>query len=453
MPKPGGKPQTARFYDGLFKVTQPGAITQLELAEALAPCGKGAHAAAKKPKTRRLWGNGKGSFRISGQYSAATVRGTKWLVQDSCASTLTRVTSGAVSVRDSVRHKTVVVRAGHRYLAKPSTELDEHGDHRQRAVDAVDDLAVDVGRLARPGGERERAGQPVGEARAAGRAGRRPASRRARRAGRRRRARAAAGWPSATRGPTPRARPSRSAAHAARARVKPGVRLARPAPAAAARSVRQRARSSRHHRGPHLELGEHRGQLARAWPAARASRASASAKRSSSGRSSGGYPTRGTVARAAARAGARRRAAARVARAAPPTARGRPRGSHRRPSSLGSLEHLAARPAGAERRARAVRQLAAAGPLAERRRDERLRRPQAGGRAGQGERARARPRARPRRARRRARRRRAGARRGPASSSSCSGIADRAGLPARAAQRRGVRELVRPRACRAAAGR
>jgi hypothetical protein len=119
LPKPGGKPQTARFYDGLFKVTQPGRITQLALSEALARCGKGAHAAAKKPKTRRLWGSGKGSFRISGRFSAATVRGTKWLVQDSCAGTLTRVRQGAVSVRDTVRHKTVVVRAGHRYLAKP----------------------------------------------------------------------------------------------------------------------------------------------------------------------------------------------------------------------------------------------------------------------------------------------------------------------------------------------
>jgi hypothetical protein len=120
VPKAGGKPQTVRFYDGRFKVTQPGGITQLKLTEALAPCGgKGARAAAKKPKSRRLWGSGKGAFRISGRYSAATVRGTKWLVQDSCSGTLTRVTQGAVSVRDAVRRKTIVVRAGHRYLAKP----------------------------------------------------------------------------------------------------------------------------------------------------------------------------------------------------------------------------------------------------------------------------------------------------------------------------------------------
>jgi hypothetical protein len=46
------------------------------------------------------------------------VRGTKWLVQDSCAGTLTRVTKGAVTVRDLVKRKTVIVRAGKRYVAK-----------------------------------------------------------------------------------------------------------------------------------------------------------------------------------------------------------------------------------------------------------------------------------------------------------------------------------------------
>ena len=51
----------------------------------------------KKPKTRKLWGDGKGKFRTKGQYSAATVRGTKWLVQDGCRYTLTRVTQGSVA--------------------------------------------------------------------------------------------------------------------------------------------------------------------------------------------------------------------------------------------------------------------------------------------------------------------------------------------------------------------
>ena len=46
------------------------------------------------------------------------MRGTRWLTQDRCASTLTRVVRGGVSVRDVVKRKTVVVRAGKRYTAR-----------------------------------------------------------------------------------------------------------------------------------------------------------------------------------------------------------------------------------------------------------------------------------------------------------------------------------------------
>jgi hypothetical protein len=118
--KAGGKPQTARFYEGVFKVTQSGSVTVLALAEPLASCGgaRGVAAAAKKKK-RHLWGDGKGSFRTTGKYSSATVRGTKWLVQDTCAGTLTRVVRGTVTVRDNVKHKTIIVKAGKSYLARP----------------------------------------------------------------------------------------------------------------------------------------------------------------------------------------------------------------------------------------------------------------------------------------------------------------------------------------------
>jgi hypothetical protein len=112
----GGK---AQFYDGLFKLSQSRGITTLTLSERLR-CSKRARAAAvaAKRKTRKLWGQGKGKFRTKGSYSAATVRGTKWLVQDTCTTTLTRVTQGSVSVRDAVKHKTVIVRAGKRYTAR-----------------------------------------------------------------------------------------------------------------------------------------------------------------------------------------------------------------------------------------------------------------------------------------------------------------------------------------------
>jgi hypothetical protein len=107
----------AKFYDGIFKLSQSGGITTLTLSEKL-DCSKRSLAAAAKPKTRKLWGDGKGKFRTKGQYSAATIRGTKWLVTDTCTTTVTRVVQGSVSVRDERLKKTVIVRAGKRYTAR-----------------------------------------------------------------------------------------------------------------------------------------------------------------------------------------------------------------------------------------------------------------------------------------------------------------------------------------------
>jgi hypothetical protein len=120
VPSPTGAAEKVQLYGGWFQVRQPQAITEFKLNEALASCKKkSARAAAAKPKTRKLWGDGKGKFRTRGQYGAATIRGTKWLVQDSCAGTQVRVTEGSVLVRDDVRKKNVVVRKGKRYTARP----------------------------------------------------------------------------------------------------------------------------------------------------------------------------------------------------------------------------------------------------------------------------------------------------------------------------------------------
>jgi hypothetical protein len=115
----GGAPQTARFSEGIFRVTQSGAVTLLTMTEKLS-CGKPGKAstAAKKTKKRRLWGDGSGKFRTKGKHSAATVVGTKWLVADTCTTTLTRVVRGKVKVRDFVKRKTVTVKAGGRYTAR-----------------------------------------------------------------------------------------------------------------------------------------------------------------------------------------------------------------------------------------------------------------------------------------------------------------------------------------------
>jgi hypothetical protein len=118
--KTGGTAQ-ADFYKGLFRLTQTKGskpITTLTLVEKLACKTGNATAAAKRKKKRRLWGDGKGRFRTKGKHSAATVLGTKWLVEDRCTSTLTRVVRGKVSVRDFVKHKTKTVRRGKRYIAR-----------------------------------------------------------------------------------------------------------------------------------------------------------------------------------------------------------------------------------------------------------------------------------------------------------------------------------------------
>jgi hypothetical protein len=112
----------ADFYDGIFKVGQSkgsNPLTTLTLVQKLSCAGASrASAAAKRKKKRRLWGNGSGRFRTKGKHSAATVLGTKWLVEDRCTSTLTRVATGSVSVRDFAKRKTVVVRAPRKYVAK-----------------------------------------------------------------------------------------------------------------------------------------------------------------------------------------------------------------------------------------------------------------------------------------------------------------------------------------------
>jgi hypothetical protein len=121
----GGGVQNAWFYSGIFKIGQlSDQTTELTLAGPKLSCkkakkGKKASASAKKkPKTRRLWGNGKGKFRTKGDFSSATVRGTRWVVIDRCDGTLTQVKEGSVLVRDFRKRKNVVVRAGKQYLAR-----------------------------------------------------------------------------------------------------------------------------------------------------------------------------------------------------------------------------------------------------------------------------------------------------------------------------------------------
>jgi ferric-dicitrate binding protein FerR (iron transport regulator) len=93
----------------------------LQLADSgeLSKCGRAKQtASAARSHRRRLLGNAHGHFTTRGRYGSATVRGTRWSIEDRCDGTLTRVFRGTVVVRDFGRHRNVVVHAGHSYLAK-----------------------------------------------------------------------------------------------------------------------------------------------------------------------------------------------------------------------------------------------------------------------------------------------------------------------------------------------
>jgi len=59
-----------------------------------------------------------GKFKTTGRFGAATVRGTVWTIADRCDGTLIHAIRDTVLVQDFVRHVTVILHAGHSYLAR-----------------------------------------------------------------------------------------------------------------------------------------------------------------------------------------------------------------------------------------------------------------------------------------------------------------------------------------------
>lgn len=119
-----GGTQSADFAQGAFVLTQnaKGVANERLAGGNFAACKKRAgHSLARAARKggRRLWGSGRGSYNTGGRYGAATVRGTTWLVADSCKGTLVRAIKGKVDVRDLVRKRTIHLRAPHSYLARP----------------------------------------------------------------------------------------------------------------------------------------------------------------------------------------------------------------------------------------------------------------------------------------------------------------------------------------------
>ena len=118
---------TSDFYEGMFKILQQKKLGSVAALQLTGGSFKGCPRAPKavifsrsmKRSVRHLWGKGSGAFRTVGRFSSATVRGTRWLTDDRCNGTLTRVAQGKIAVRDFVRRMTILVKAPKRYLARP----------------------------------------------------------------------------------------------------------------------------------------------------------------------------------------------------------------------------------------------------------------------------------------------------------------------------------------------
>jgi hypothetical protein len=128
-----GKSYTGTFGGAIFKLAQStsgpdkGLITLsiVEGAFSGAPSyskctsvrAAGAHIALSSRILQSLRSRSSGRFRTRGRYAAGTVRGTQWTTTDRCDGTLIAVQVHAVEVTDLVKHITILVHAGHQYLA------------------------------------------------------------------------------------------------------------------------------------------------------------------------------------------------------------------------------------------------------------------------------------------------------------------------------------------------
>ena len=132
---PGGGEQSATFQGGRFQVRQTSADGRVDVhlrggnfrrcrTRARASAGGPVAGTARKRKRRRrvvrsLWGeDSSGLYSTYGLNSVATVLGTRWKTVDRCDGTVTRVTEGAVEVRDRRTGATTLVEAGHSHLVR-----------------------------------------------------------------------------------------------------------------------------------------------------------------------------------------------------------------------------------------------------------------------------------------------------------------------------------------------
>jgi hypothetical protein len=134
---PGHGFQSGQFYAGGFNLSQSrSGYVQAKLTGRPTGCTTepGANTAAGKPKTFKLWGHVKGHYRTRGNYGSASVQGTIWLTENRCDGTFFFVRKGTLKIRDFAKHRTIILHAGHSYLARRPVHadtFDHDGDYQE----------------------------------------------------------------------------------------------------------------------------------------------------------------------------------------------------------------------------------------------------------------------------------------------------------------------------------
>jgi hypothetical protein len=107
------------FYDGAFHLTQStsGQVKAALTGHPTSCPAPNVVQLARAHKRFRLWGHVSGKFQTSGSYGSASVLGTIWLTENLCDGTFFHVVQGTLRIRDFTRHKTVIIKTGHSYLA------------------------------------------------------------------------------------------------------------------------------------------------------------------------------------------------------------------------------------------------------------------------------------------------------------------------------------------------
>ena len=117
----GTSTESGDFYDGSFKLSQgnDGFVTAA-LTQRATGCRSESKASAHISRSFSLWGHVRGHYRTRGHYGSASVGGTIWLTEELCDGTYFHVVQGVLKIRDFTRHRTVIIRSGHSYLAPSS---------------------------------------------------------------------------------------------------------------------------------------------------------------------------------------------------------------------------------------------------------------------------------------------------------------------------------------------